>query len=273
MTMALPAATLPIGSQWRGARWIFRYLPLVMFAVVWQGVVDLGVVDRHFLPSFTQTAGALWELMQNGEIAWNLWVSTYRSLGGLAIGSLLGIVLGLLMATSPAADRFFAPLVATTYSLPKSSLIPLFILWFGVGDMTTMLTVVLACLLPVIVGTYQGVKAVPAVTLWSARAMGTPSHVMLWRILLPAAMRSILTGVRLALSFCFVLTISAEMIAAKAGIGKLIFVYGESGSYPYMFGGLLAIMVVAYAADRGLIAGMDYLLRWDDSVHASAGHE
>ncbi len=93
---------------------------------------------------------------------------------------------------------------------------------------------------------------------------------MLWRILLQSAMRSILTGVRIALSFCFVLTISAEMIATKAGIGKLIFFYGESGVYPYMFGGLLAIMVVAYAADRGLIAGMDYLLRWDDSVHASA---
>jgi ABC-type nitrate/sulfonate/bicarbonate transport system permease component len=103
--------------------------------------------------------------------------------------------------------------------------------------------------------------------------MGTPRHVMLWRILLPSAMRSILTGVRIALSFCFVLTISAEMIASKAGIGKVIFFYGESGAYPYMFGGLLAIMFVAYAADRGLITGMDYLLRWDDSVHASSENE
>jgi ABC-type nitrate/sulfonate/bicarbonate transport system permease component len=273
MTMALPVAVLPIGSQWRWMRWMFRYLPLALFVAVWQGVVDLGVVNHQFLPSFTQTIGALWEMIRNGEITWNLWVSTYRSLGGLAIGSLLGIVLGLVMATSPGADRFFAPLVATTYSLPKSSLIPLFILWFGVGDVTAMLTVVLACLLPVIVGTYQGVKAVPPITLWSARAMGTPRHVMLWRILLPAAMRSILTGVRIALGFCFVLTISAEMIAAKAGIGKLIFLYGENGAYPYMFGGLLAIMVVAYAADRGLIVGMDYLLRWDDSVHAGAEHE
>jgi NitT/TauT family transport system permease protein len=143
--MALPVATLPIGSQSRWMRWMFRYLPLMLFVALWQAVVDLGVVDRHFLPSFTQTVAALWELMQSGEIAWNLWVTTYRSLGGLAIGSLLGIVLGLLMATSLAADRFFAPLVATTYSLPKSSLIPLFILWFGVGDVTAMLTVVLAC--------------------------------------------------------------------------------------------------------------------------------
>jgi NitT/TauT family transport system permease protein len=208
-------------------------------------------------------------MTRNGEIVVNLLVSLYRALGGLLIGSIVGVAIGLAMATSRRADQFFGPLVATTYSLPKTSLVPLFILWFGIGNVTNMLSVVLACLLPVIVSTYHGVKAVPPVMVWSARAMGTPHRLVLWRILLPSASLSIFTGIRIALGFCFVLTISAEMIASRTGIGKLIFFYGESGAYAYMFGGLLAIVIVAYAADRALLAAMHYFLRWHDSIHAA----
>jgi ABC-type nitrate/sulfonate/bicarbonate transport system permease component len=251
---------------------VIRYLPIAIFLAVWQLAVTFDLVNHAFLPSFDATVVALWEMTRNGEIAVNLAVSIYRALTGLAIGSILGVAIGLAMATSRQADRFFGPLVATTYSLPKSSLVPLFILWFGIGDVTNILTVVLACLLPVIVSTYHGVQAVPPLMVWSARAMGTPRHQILWRILLPGSLLSILTGVRIALGFCFVLTISAEMIAAKTGIGKLIFLYGENGAYAHMFGGLLAVVIVAYAADRLLLAAMHHFLRWHDSVHAARAH-
>jgi ABC-type nitrate/sulfonate/bicarbonate transport system permease component len=266
---AAPPASLRAAprSPWLRAAW--RYLPIAIFLLLWQLVVDLNLVDRAFLPSLDATVRALWEMTRNGEIAVNLLVSMYRAFGGLAIGSVIGVAIGLAMATSRQADQFFGPLVATTYSLPKSSLVPLFILWFGIGDVTNILTVVLACLLPVIVSTYHGVKAVPAVMVWSARAMGTPHRLILWRILLPGALLSIFTGVRIALGFCFVLTISAEMIAAKTGIGKLIFLYGENGAYAHMFGGLLAVVVVAYVADRALLAAMNHFLRWHDSIHAA----
>ncbi len=261
------------GGRRRWLRSAVRFLPVVIALALWEAVVDLDLVDREFLPSFTDTVAALWHMVRTGEIGINLWVSLYRALGGLAIGSLLGIAIGLSMATSERADGFFGPLVATTYSLPKAALVPLFILWFGIGDVTDMLTVVLACLLPVIVSTYHGVKAVPPLLVWSARAMGTPAHAILWRILVPASLGSILTGVRIALSFCFVLTISAEMIAAKTGIGKLIFLYGENGSYAFMFGGLMAIVIAAYLADRVLIAVTHYLLRWDDSIHSVTAYD
>ncbi len=257
------------GSGSAVLRTAWRYLPIAIFLLVWQLAVQLDLVDRAFLPSVDATVSALWDMTRNGEIAVNLLVSIYRALGGLVIGSVVGVALGLAMATSRRADEFFGPLVATTYSLPKSALIPLFILWFGIGDVTNILSVVLACLLPVIVSTYHGVKSVPSVIVWSARAMGTPHHLILWRILLPGALLSIFTGIRIALGFCFVLTISAEMIAAKVGIGKLIFLYGENGAYAHMFGGLLAVVIVAYAADRALLAAINHFLRWHDSIHAA----
>lgn len=273
MALSPDLSFLPTGRRWSWLRTSFRYLPILIVLLLWQATVDLGLVDRAFLPSFSDTVAALWQMARSGEIALNLWVSIYRSLGGWAIGSILGIAIGLMMATSQRAEEFFGPLVATTYSLPKAALVPLFILWFGIGDVTDMVTVVLACLLPVVVSTYHGVKAVPPVIVWTARAMGTPSRTILWRILFPASLHATLTGVRIALGFCFVLTISAEMIAAKTGIGKLIFFYGESGAYAYMFGGLMAVVIVAYVADRTLIAAMHYLLRWDDSIHAATAHE
>jgi NitT/TauT family transport system permease protein len=256
----------------RAPKLALRYLPIALFLALWQLVVISGLVDRAFLPSATDAFAALGEMIRSGEIALNLWVSAYRAFIGLGIGALLGVAIGVAMAVSRRADEFFGPLVATTYSLPKSSLIPLLLLWFGIGDVTNIVTVVLACLLPVIVSTYHGVKAVPPLMIWSARAMGTPAPLIVWRILLPGALLSILTGVRIALGFCFVLTISAEMIAAKVGIGKLIFLYGESGAYAYMFGGVIAILLVAYAADRLLLAAMAYFLRWDDAVHAAHAH-
>jgi ABC-type nitrate/sulfonate/bicarbonate transport system permease component len=267
---ALASPWSPAVDRWRPFRVAFRYLPIVLFLALWQVIVVTGVVDRAFLPSAGDTVAALVDMIRNGEIVYNLWVTVYRAFIGLAIGSLLGVAIGAAMATSVRANEFFGPLVATTYSLPKSSLVPLFLLWFGIGDITNILTVVLACLLPVIVSTYHGVKAVPAVMVWSARAMGTPPYLIVWRVLLPGALLSIFAGVRIALGFCFVLTISSEMIAAKAGIGKLIFQYGESGAYSYMFGGLLAVVVVAYAADRLLLAAINHFLRWHDSISAHA---
>lgn len=273
MSLAISHTARKGSALRRWLRWAGRFLPVAIALALWEAIVDLGIVNREFLPSFSETLAALWHMAQSGEIWLNLLVSLYRALTGLVIGSLLGLGIGLLMATSERAERFFGPLVATTYSLPKASLVPLFVLWFGIGNVTDIITVVLACLLPVIVSTYHGVKAVPPVLIWSARAMGTPERALLWRVLVPASLGSILTGVRIALSFCFVLTISAEMIAARSGVGKLIFIYGENGAYAYMFGGLMAVIIVAYAADRALVAAMHHILRWDDSIHSVTAYD
>lgn len=263
---------LPFAARWPWLGLVYHYLPLALCVLLWQLIAVSGLVDSTFLPTVGETLRALWEMTRDGEIGWNLSISVYRAFAGLFIGSVLGIAIGTAMATSSRANGFFSPLVTATYSLPKSSLVPLFLLWFGIGNTTDILTVVLACLLPVIVSTYQGIKAVPPVIVWSARAMGTPRRKIAYRILLPAASLSIFTGVRIALGFCFVLTISSEMIAAKIGIGKLIFFYGESGAYAYMFGGLLAVLIVAYFADRALLTVMHHILRWHDAVHAARDH-
>ena len=94
--------------------------------------------------------------------------------------------------------------------------------------------------------------------------MGTAQRRLLWKVLLPASLQAILTGLRIALGFSFVIAIAAEMIAANTGIGKLMFIYGESGAYGYMFAAVTAIVALAYVADRITVSISNRLLRWDD---------
>ncbi len=247
-----------------------RFAPVVFVLVVWQMVTQTHLVDQAFLPTVGSILAALLDLTRGGEVTANLWISLFRTFAGLGLGILGGVTLGTAMATSRAADGFFGPLVSVTYSLPKSALVPLFLLWFGIGSTTDVAVIFLACLLPIVVHTYQGIRGVPPVLVWSARAMGTPPHRLFWRVMLPAALPLILTGVRIALGFSFVLTISAEMIASTDGIGKLIFMYGENGAYSYMFAAIAIVVAIAYGADRALLAAMRALLRWHEFAHHEA---
>ena len=241
-----------------------RLLPFALLLAAWQGVAGSGLADPAFLPSVGAIGHALTDLGATQSFYADLAVTFGRSLGGLALGAVIGIPIGTVMAVSRRAEGFFGPLVKATYSLPKTALVPLLILWLGIGTATNVVAVMLATLLPFVVYTYHGIQGVPRILVWSARAMGVAEHRMLWKVLLPGAQHAMLTGLRIALGFSFVIAIAAEMIAAQTGVGKLMFIYGESGSYNYMFAAVAAIMLLAYVADRITVAVSNRLLRWDD---------
>ena len=244
---------------------IGRIIPLVVVGLIWQAAGTFRLVDPSFLPSPARVAYAITDLLTGREIRDNLFVTLSRAAIGLALGSMAGVWLGLMMARSEVFRAYAAPIVGGTYSLPKSALIPLFILWFGIGTVTTVCAVFLACLLPMVVNTFQGVRSTPRVLIWGAEAFGTPPKGMLWRVFLPHALPDIFAGLRVALGFSFVLAISSEMVASTNGIGKLIFMYGENGAYDYMFGAIACVVVVAFLADRLLLIATDKCLRWHES--------
>jgi len=250
------------------ARLIGRMSPLVLFIALWYGACSSGLVNSEFLPTPTKVAAALADLVSGGEIARNLFVTLFRAAVGLGLGSICGIWIGLMMARSERFKAYVTPIVGGTYSLPKSALIPLFALWFGIGNVTAIAAVFLACLLPMIVNTYHGVVTTPKVLVWSAQALGTTDRELPSQVLLRSAMPDIFTGLRIALGFSVVLAISTEMIASTSGIGKLIFLYGENGTYDYMFAAIACIVAVAFVADRVTLLGMHRLLRWHESAAA-----
>lgn len=256
----MPRSLIPIATG------LSRLAPLVLFGLIWQAVSSARLVDPEFLPSPLMVGAALIDLLSGGEIADNLLITLFRSAVGFVLGSAVGVWVGLMMARSAKFQAYVAPIVGGTYSLPKSALIPLFALWFGIGSLTAVCAVFLACLLPLIVNTFHGVATTPKVLVWSAEALGTPRRHMLTLVFLRHALPDIFTGLRLALGFSFVLAISAEMIASTSGIGKLIFMYGENGAYSYMFAAITCIVLVAFLADRAMLIVTGYFLRWHDSA-------
>jgi NitT/TauT family transport system permease protein len=248
------------------AGWPLRIAPLILFGLLWQLVSASGLVNAEFLPPPTRVIAALIDLLTGGEIGQNLLITLFRAFTGLVLGAVSGIWIGLMMARSVKFRAYVAPIVGGTYSLPKSALIPLFALWFGIGSTTAICAVYLACLLPVIVNTYHGVITTPKVLTWSAEALGTSQRDLLSRIFLRHALPDIFTGLRIALGFSFVLAISSEMIASTSGIGKLVFMYGENGAYDYMLAAISCIVVVAFLADRLMLSIASYCLRWHESA-------
>ncbi|MEI9926142.1 MAG: hypothetical protein WDN50_24550 [Bradyrhizobium sp.] len=140
-----------------------RMIPLIAMGLIWQAVSATKLVDPAFLPSPLRIGHAMVDLLTGREIRDNLFVTLARAALGLALGSAVGVWLGLMMARSPKFRAYAAPIVGGTYSLPKSALIPLFILWFGIGTATTVCAVFLSCLLPMVVNTFQGVASTPRV--------------------------------------------------------------------------------------------------------------
>ena len=248
---------------------VLRLSPIAIVLVVWQAAASFHWVDTAFLPAPAAVARALGDLLSGHEIRDNLFVTLFRAFAGLFLATLSGVWLGIGMARSWVFKAIVSPVVGATYSLPKTAIVPLLILWVGIGNAMGILAVYLTCLLPIIVQTYHGVCATPAVAVWSAQSLGADRRKILWQIFLPYALPDIFTGVRIALGFSFVVAISAEMIASTSGIGRLIFMYGENGSYDYMFAAVASVVIAAFLADRALLYVSARCLRWHES-HAGS---
>lgn len=235
----------------------------VLLVLVWEASVRLGFIDPELLPSPGQILTAMSE-MGASELLPELAATLFRIAVGFAIAAVVGVLLGSWMAISSRANSFFYPILASTYAIPKSAFIPLFILWFGLGFWPIVLVVFIACALPVVVYTFHGVSDVPKLRVWSALSFGVSKRDLFWSVLLPAAMPEILVGMRIALGFAFTVAIAGEMIVSTTGLGKLIFSYGEGGVYPSMFAVIAVLLAVAYIADVIFTVFTEYCLRWQD---------
>ncbi|WP_219209972.1 ABC transporter permease [Variovorax boronicumulans] len=257
-----PSPAFSPSSAWK--RRACGLLTLAAALALWQGATQWGGVDPAFMPSLAAVLKAFADLLRGGELAANLGATLRSGALGLGMGLVIGVPVGLWMATSRGAERFFNPLLKATYALPKTTLIPLLVLWFGVGTATNVVIVAVTSLLPIVLYTYRGACEVPTVLRWSAQSMGASKWTVLTRVLLPATVPAILIGLRIALGFAFLVVIACEMIVSNQGIGKLIFQYGDSGSYDYMFASLIVVVAVAYLSDVALVAFSDRALRWQE---------
>ena len=239
-----------------------RVLPVLLVLLLWEGSTRLGLVSRAALPPFSVVMQALAGLVADGSLWANAAKSVPRSLVGFGAALVVGTLLGGGMALSRPFRTLVNPLVQVLYPLPKSALIPLLLVWFGLGDTSKSVLVFLGCLLPVVLSTFNGIAGVNEVLVWSARSMGASRLAVLWDVLLPAASPQILTGIRTAIAFMFLLMVSSELVIATNGLGYMIGALGDRGAYPAMFAVILVVSALGFAADAGFQAMSAHWLRW-----------
>jgi NitT/TauT family transport system permease protein len=238
-----------------------RYSPLLLVAAIWEAAPRLGLVNPAILPPLSTVLGAVVGLARDGDLAYHGWSSLLNLVAGLGLGIVVGVVLGVLMAWYRPIEALVNPLVRVLYPLPRSALIPVMILWFGLGAASKIAAVFMGCLLPVVVSTFNGARGVEQVLVWSAMAAGASRHLVLWEVVLPAAMPEILAGVRNALALSFILLVASEFLIGQRGMGYLISFLGEGGSYDGMFAGVIVVSAVGFFADRLYLLLMAWALR------------
>jgi len=239
-----------------------RYAPLLILAALWEAVTRTGLVPPSVLPSVSDVAGAFIAMLRDGTLVTNASESFLRGAAGLAAAVAVGFLLGAAMALRPRFHAVAGPLVQSFYPLPKTALVPLIMIWFGLGDMGKVVLIFLGCLLPVILGTYNGIRGVDRVLVWSARSLGASPRAILLEVMLPAALPQILTALRTATAFAFLLMVASELIIANNGLGYLIGSLGDNGAYAAMYAAIGTVIALGFFADRLIAAMSGYLLRW-----------
>jgi ABC-type nitrate/sulfonate/bicarbonate transport system permease component len=243
-------------------RTALRYLPLLILALAWEAAARLDLVSSLALPPLSRVAAAWLDLLRDGDLVDNGLTSIYRGGIGLLLAVIVGGGLGVAMASWRPLDVFLKPLVELFYPLPKSALIPVTVLWLGLGDGSKILLIFLGCMIPVTIAAYNGARGSDHTLVWSARSMGASRTRMLWDVVVPSALPELLNGVRTALALSFILLVSSELISAQKGFGYLIGYLGDNGFYEGMFAVVLTIAFLGFVADRLYQILVRWMLRW-----------
>ena len=200
---------------------------ILCLLAIWELICQSGVVSSLFLPAPSAIISALLQMIADGEIGVSLAASLYRILAGFFIGSLVGLAVGLVTGTSALMDKIGTPIVNAIYPIPKIALLPLFILWLGIGELSKGTIIALGVFFPVAMNTYSGVKNVDTLLLKVAASFNASWWMTMKSVVLPNALPMIFAGLRLAAGTSLLLLVAAEMIAAQVGIGALILHYGD----------------------------------------------
>lgn len=268
VTDTAPLPQPPMGSSvpaWLRevtARTLRFLLPLALVVLAWAALTASGLVRPLFLPSPLEVARQFMVLLREGEIIVPLWTSVYRAFAGLLLAVGVGVVAGLAMARSRLAFWGLDPVVAIGFPAPKIAFMPIFILWFGIEDLSKILLVAFTCVFPLIVATWQGAIAVPRNFIWSARALGTSDPQLLRKVIFPGTLVTIFSGIRVAVPVALITAFTAEMVAGGGGLGGQLMYAQRMMQTPTVFVYIVLMLLTGVLFDQVLLALRHRLLPW-----------
>lgn len=227
----------------------YTVLSTFIVLTIWEGLSRTGMINSEILPPFSTSLYGSLRLMASDEFSKHLLASSYRWAIGFSISLVLSIPIGIYMARSKRFYNFLDPLLTLTYPVPKAAMIPILMLWMGAGDLSKVTVIVIGCFIPLVISAYHGAQGVEISLVWSARAMGMTERAIPFRIILPASLPTIFSGIRMALAISLIVVLGSEMIARQSGLGYYLFNSLEMGLYETTYSVLIIISGIGLFLD------------------------
>lgn len=229
---------------------------IAVLLIIWEGFPRLGLLDRQFLPTFSETLTGLWDMALSGDIFTSVMVSLWRALVGLLIAAAAALPLGLWIgAKGGKTEKRIRPLLRLLSQVNPFSLMPIFILFFGIGEVVKLMVVAWVCVWPMLFNAVEGAKSSDPVIMKTAKAMCTGWFETLVKVVLPEASAFIFAGIRVGVEMSFFMLIAAEMVGATAGIGWLL----HNSAMNYQIGRIYAAGLVTVLLGFGLCRLLKFL--------------
>ena len=264
---AADAASAPARKD--GTSLVWRVLealfPFVVVLGLWEITAHAGVFPARLFPTLETVGNAFWRLAASGALPQHVAQTMVRLLAGFCIAAVIGVVLGILMGRIKWVEDMALPIVSIGAPIPGLAYAPIFLMWFGLGNMAVILLVAVVATFPIVLNTWTGVKAVKEIWVRSAQAMGASDRSLFARVILPGALPYIMTGLRLGLAQAWRILVGVEMLAAVPwGLGWMIFGAREFLATDIMLAGIAVIGIIGLILEKLVFQRLENatVVRW-----------
>ena len=257
------AAQERTGAWWRTP--VRTAIPFIVVLGLWEVVARLGIFPKRLFPTLEEVAETFVRLTAQGILPHHVIETVMRLVAGFALAALVGIAIGVMMGRSRRAEDIFLPIVSICAPIPGIAYAPLFLLWFGLGDFSTILLVGFVSAFPIIFNTWTGVKAVKEIWVRAAHSMGADDRSLFRKVILPGALPYMLTGLRLGLAQAWRILVGVEILAAVPwGLGWMIFGAREFLNTDVMLAGIVAIGIIGFILEKFVFERLEQytVVRW-----------
>ena len=268
--VALPATAGAARWTWRSSRALKGLAGVLLLLLAWQVSVPLVGMSAYFYPAPADVVTAGVDLVRKGILPVYLADSLVRYLTGLTIGACLGIALGVGVGLNRTVALALSPLLKFMFAIVEVAWIPIFVVWFGYGIKTIVLALIYVVFFPVLYNTLLGVRTAPQVLVNAVRSLGAGPLQVMRLVILPSALPGMITGLRVGAGFAFRGLVFAEMVAAKTGIGYLIFEGAQSQQTARTIVGMIVMGLLWLAIDQFYLRPIERatIQRWGLTVDA-----
>ncbi|WP_121062527.1 ABC transporter permease [Chachezhania antarctica] len=234
---------------------------IVLFAF-WEWGSRSGFISSLVLPAPSEALEAFMDLARSGDLQLHLAASLQRLVLGFTCGTLLGLTVGTLIGLNSLARAGISPLVSAIFPIPKIALLPLFIIWFGIGEGSKVATILFGSFFPTVIATYSGIDGVDRTLIRMGQSFGLSRWHIIRKIVLPATLPSILSGMRISASISIILLVAAEMIGAEYGIGAYVLLAGNLMATDQLIAGVVMLSILGLIVNFLISRAEKYLLSW-----------